>query len=431
MPARSCVISSFTKFDGVSFASLTSGELTQLMGRAGRRGIDTVGHGVILKESDVDLRDIYDAAISGEFAVDSKFSPTYTMVLNLLRTRSAEAAELLLDSSFGQYQAVERSARWEHRKANLEAELHDLRLRRFQHPRVPCTERTLSSFLTTTTQLGEAQLALRRVRRGHWTDARRGRYGKAGSDPGQRYEALRRSTRSLQERLNESPCRNCPYFGEHRAHHHRIADIETTLAGAEEELERSQHRFRREFRAHRAVLRAAGFLDGDEPTDLGRLAGSLYGESSLLVADAIASGVLDGLKPEELAATLVSLVAEDRGRERPQPSRRHFPTPRIEERHRRLRTAMRRFVELEREHGLETMPPLSLEQIRPAYEWASGVPLADIEPPPGADTGDVVKAVKSLYSLLRQMEQALRGHALHPVVTLTRERVERDLIRRI
>jgi ATP-dependent RNA helicase HelY len=179
------------------------------------------------------------------------------------------------------------------------------------------------------------------------------------------------------------------------------------------------------------VLRAAGFLDGDEPTDLGRLAGSLYGESSLLVADAIASGLLDGLKPEELAATLVSLVAEDRGRERPQPSRRHFPTPRIEERHRRLRTAMRRFVELEREHGLETMPPLSLEQIRPAYEWASGVPLADIEPPPGADTGDVVKAVKSLYSLLRQMEQALRGHALHPVVALTRERVERDLIRRI
>jgi hypothetical protein len=59
------------------------------------------------------------------------------------------------------------------------------------------------------------------------------------------------------------------------------------------------------------------------------------------------------------------------------------------------------------------------------------VPLADIEPPPGADTGDVVKAVKSLYSLLRQMEQALRGHALHPVVALTRERVERDLIRRI
>ena len=431
MPARSCVISTFTKFDGVSFATLTSGELTQLMGRAGRRGIDTVGHGVILKESDVDLRDIYDAAISGEFAVDSKFSPTYTMVLNLLRTRSAEAAEQLLDSSFGQYQAVERTARWDHRRANLEAELGDLRLRRFQHPRVPVhrTDADVASQhhdaarrVTARAPPGPARPLDRRA-------ARSLRHGRVG--PGQRYEAMRRTTRSLQERLNESPCRHCPFFGEHRSHHYRIADIEATLAGAEEELERSQHRFRREFQAHREVLRAAGFLDGDEPTDLGRLAGSLYGESSLLVADAVASGLLDDLKPEEFAATLVSLVAEDRGRERPQPSRRHFPTPRIEERHRRLRAAMRRFVELEREHGLETMPPLSLEQIRPAYDWASGVPLADIEPPPGADTGDVVKAVKSLYSLLRQMEQALRGHALHPLVALTRERVERDLIRRV
>ena len=47
------------------------------------------------------------------------------------------------------------------------------------------------------------------------------------------------------------------------------------------------------------------------------------------------------------------------------------------------------------------------------------MPLADIEPPPGADIGDVVKAVKNLYSLLRQMEQALRGHELHPLVTQT------------
>ncbi|HEX2647862.1 MAG TPA: DEAD/DEAH box helicase, partial [Candidatus Dormibacteraeota bacterium] len=51
MPARAVVVSSFTKFDGVNFSTLTTGELTQLMGRAGRRGIDVIGHGVILKEA--------------------------------------------------------------------------------------------------------------------------------------------------------------------------------------------------------------------------------------------------------------------------------------------------------------------------------------------------------------------------------------------
>jgi hypothetical protein len=60
-----------------------------------------------------------------------------------------------------------------------------------------------------------------------------------------------------------------------------------------------------------------------------------------------------------------------------------------------------------------------------------GVPLADIEPPAGADLGDVVKAVKNLYSMLRQIEQASRNRPLHALVAETRERVERDLIRRV
>jgi len=43
----------------------------------------------------------------------------------------------------------------------------------------------------------------------------------------------------------------------------------------------------------------------------------------------------------------------------------------------------------------------------------------------------VVKAVKNLYSMLRQMEQGLRRHPLHEVVSEARRRMERDLIRRV
>src|SRR5207245_1050608 len=62
MPARGVVVSSFTKFDGVNFSTLTTGELTQLMGRAGRRGIDVIGHGAILKEAAVEVGPIDDVA---------------------------------------------------------------------------------------------------------------------------------------------------------------------------------------------------------------------------------------------------------------------------------------------------------------------------------------------------------------------------------
>ena len=431
MPARACVVSSFTKFDGTGFHSLTAGELTQLMGRAGRRGIDPVGHGVILKESDVDIRDIYDAAIGGEMSVDSKFAPTYTMVLSLLRTRSLTLAEDLLDKSFGQYQNLQRTDHWGEKRENLEAQLADLRQLVFRHPRVECTERTLTTHLTLVERSEELQTAVRRAKREHWRGSRRGRAPGRGADLGQRFEAMRRDLHQVQQRLHNSPCRSCPFFGDHRARRHEMRDIDETLAGGEAELEWERHRYRREFRALRNVLREAGFLEDDRPNDLGRLAASLFGENALLIADAIAAGHLDRLTPAELAAALVTLVAEDRGRDRPQPSRRHFPTPGVELVQRRLRGALQRFTALEREQGVQTLRPLSLDYINAAHQWASGVPLAEIEAPAGADIGDVVKAMKNLYSMLRQMEQALRAHPLLAVVRQAREAMERDLIRRV
>src|SRR5437667_5812431 len=119
MPARACVVSSFTKFDGRDFAPPTSGELTQLMGRAGRRGIDPIGHGVILKEPDIDIGTVYEAATGEEMTVESKFAPTYNMALNLLRYHPPEDVDLLMERSFGHYQKVVARQALEGRVANL------------------------------------------------------------------------------------------------------------------------------------------------------------------------------------------------------------------------------------------------------------------------------------------------------------------------
>src|SRR3546814_13295130 len=48
MPARSVVIERLSKFTGERRELLTPGEYTQLTGRAGRRGIDEVGHAIVL-----------------------------------------------------------------------------------------------------------------------------------------------------------------------------------------------------------------------------------------------------------------------------------------------------------------------------------------------------------------------------------------------
>src|SRR5439155_187842 len=147
MPARACVVSSFTKFDGRDFMPLTPGELTQLMGRAGRRGIDPIGHGVILKEPDVDIGTIFEAATGEEMTVESKFAPTYNMALNLLRYHPPDQVDLLMERSFGQYQKLVARRELDGRLANLHQRLADVTATRFQAQGQPCcTERSQGEY---------------------------------------------------------------------------------------------------------------------------------------------------------------------------------------------------------------------------------------------------------------------------------------------
>src|SRR3989442_15733840 len=48
MPAKTVVIEDLWKFSGERHELLTPGEYTQLTGRAGRRGIDQLGHAVVV-----------------------------------------------------------------------------------------------------------------------------------------------------------------------------------------------------------------------------------------------------------------------------------------------------------------------------------------------------------------------------------------------
>src|SRR5205085_4056601 len=120
------------------FAALTSGELTQLMGRAGRRGIDPIGHGVILKEPDVDIGTIFEAATGEEMTVESKFAPTYNMALNLLRYHRPEEVDTLMERSFGQYQKLVARRELDGRLVTLRQRPADVVASRFRADGEPC-----------------------------------------------------------------------------------------------------------------------------------------------------------------------------------------------------------------------------------------------------------------------------------------------------
>ncbi len=127
MPARTVVIEKLTKFTGEHHQQLTPGEYTQLTGRAGRRGIDNIGHAVVLWSPWVRFDEVADLAGSTAFHLRSAFRPTYNMAANLIRTYTSDEAHHLLNLSFAQYQADRDIVRLEARLERLRAKVVELR----------------------------------------------------------------------------------------------------------------------------------------------------------------------------------------------------------------------------------------------------------------------------------------------------------------
>jgi len=105
MPARSVVIEKLSKWNGETHADITPGEYTQLTGRAGRRGIDVEGHGVVLWQPGIDPRAVAGLASTRTYPLKSSFRPSYNMAVNLVKRVGRHTSRELLESSFAQFQA--------------------------------------------------------------------------------------------------------------------------------------------------------------------------------------------------------------------------------------------------------------------------------------------------------------------------------------
>ena len=86
MPTKSVIFTDVNKFDGHSTRLLFSHEMSQMSGRAGRRGIDKIGHVIHLNNLFRNVDHIsYKTMMNGKpQKLVSKFKISYNLILNLL-----------------------------------------------------------------------------------------------------------------------------------------------------------------------------------------------------------------------------------------------------------------------------------------------------------------------------------------------------------
>jgi ATP-dependent RNA helicase HelY len=442
MPARGVVVSSFTKFDGVNFSNLTTGELTQLMGRAGRRGIDVIGHGVILKESDVEVGTIYEVAMGPTLVVESKFLPSYNMALNLLRVYTPEEAEALMQRSFGQFQKRLAAAQTSERLVNVREQLADER--RMWDDRDVSME-DVAQYFKLEERRRSIRIELKRLRRERGASPRGGRGVPKGGRRGRPTHAMGSGNRMMQrleieakgllERQRKLKVVRSPRFGELLQKYGEIRNLQKEMDSGQRAVVGQMDEYPRKLRRLARILTETGFLSADKPTDKGLFAARIYGENTLLVAEAAWLGWFEGLTPEELCAVMVMLAAEDRergGRDRQARGPRRYPTPAIAQTARLIRSLYFRFADMESDLDEPNLRAPSHDYIDFAYRWSTGEPLDQIPLPANVDIGDAIKAMKALYSLVRQLEFALRQAKSPLLDTVSRAvvQMERDVIKR-
>ena len=96
MPARTVVFEKIRKHDGQSFRDLLPGEYIQMSGRAGRRGLDTVGTVIILCWGDMpDSACLSQMMTGAPTKLVSQFRLTYNMILNLLRVQDFRVEDMM------------------------------------------------------------------------------------------------------------------------------------------------------------------------------------------------------------------------------------------------------------------------------------------------------------------------------------------------
>ncbi|CAB4615914.1 MAG: DEAD/DEAH box helicase [Actinobacteria bacterium] len=412
MPARTVVLERLDKFNGESRVQITPGEYTQLTGRAGRRGIDTLGHSVIQWSGNLDPASVAGLASKRSYPLISPFKPTANMAVNLIEAFGRKRAREVLETSFAQFQADrsvvglargirEKQISLDGYAKSMECHLGDF----FGYSSI---RRELSDI--------EKSLASGRTRQDRGKDIRQTK-GRSEQE---------RKLAELKVRMKTHPCHLCSHREAHSRWAERWWQLHRETQAILDQIEGRTNLVASTFDKICELLIELDYLDDSDQdllvTESGKMLARIYGERDLLVAEALRLKIWDNLDAPSLAAMAAALVYEPRRDDEnfePRAVKGNF-----QESFTNTQLLWDDLENLSKKHKLPRSSKLEMDLSYPIHRWATGAKLdlvlesADLLP------GDFIRWCKQIIDLLEQLAKASEG----PISAKARDAV--DLVKR-
>ena len=397
MPARTVVLERLDKFNGESRVQITPGEYTQLTGRAGRRGIDTLGHSVIQWSGNLDPASVAGLASKRSYPLVSPFKPTANMAVNLIEAFGRKRAREVLETSFAQFQADrsvvglakgirEKQISLDGYAKSMECHLGDF----FAYSSI---RRELSDI--------EKLLSSTRTRQERGKDIRQTK-GRSEHE---------RKLAELKVRMKTHPCHLCSHRESHSRWAERWWQLHRETQAILDQIEGRTNLVASTFDKICELLIELHYLDSSDQdllvTDSGKMLARIYGERDLLVAEALRLRIWDNLDAPSLAAMAAALVYEPRRDDEnfePRAVKGNF-----QESFARTQQLSDELEALSKKHKLPRSSRLEMDLSYPIHRWATGAKLdlvlesADLLP------GDFIRWCKQIIDLLEQLAKASEG----------------------
>ena len=421
MPACSVVFDGLRKFDGLGFRHLKAREYHQMSGRAGRRGIDTIGYVYAqIMPAYADFNEIRGVVSDKIESIESQFNLSYSSILNLYEKYGDDIYDVYTMSLSNHQNRV--------RVVKLNEQIEDKTEKLQTLPKPACIHEGID---------GSVQIEKHYRQKRQSEDKIKGLYAEMSQVKSQlrrkkrrkertrRLDALHKQIKHVRSNREESLCTGCQQLDTCGGRYREIRQAETQLQKLKKRTTSIKNHPQQQIAARLKVLEELGHIEAQTLLPRGSTAACIYGYE-LQLTQLLFNGLFEQLTEDEINCLMVAIITEPRkdGYFKP------LKDERLLEALYTVNAEISFIQHLEVKHKVtEITPLLELRLCTAMLAWSGGCDFDKLEQYADLDAGDFVRTFRLVVDQLRQIRRAMSGHtSLVEKLNRCIGRINRDVV---